>query len=112
MMLLRNHLLTYGAVYFLLAFLIQPCYVLSKASPTAVMEFAKFHLLEDDFLIVGHADKKSAHEMIFAIKQNTQLIDSMLLDVSDPRSLNYGQHLTREQVGQYSFSLSWTHCTV
>jgi diaminopimelate epimerase len=65
-----------------------------------MMEFAKFHLLENDFLIAGHPAQETSHKMIFAIKQNTRLIDDMLLDVSDPRSLNYGQHLTREQVGQ------------
>ena len=100
MMLTRNHVLTIGAVNVLLAFLLQTCHVSSNVSPTAAMEFAKFHLLENDFLIAGHAAQESTHKMIFAIKQNTELIDSMLLDVSDPRSLNYGQHLTRDQVGQ------------
>ena len=101
-----NHPLTYGVLNVLLAFLLQSCHVSSKVSPTAVMEFAKFHLLENDFLIAGPAAQETAHTMVFAIKQNTKLLESMLLDVSNPRSLNYGQHLTRDQVGRYSVSLS------
>jgi Pro-kumamolisin, activation domain len=97
---LKRSLLTCGIVNVFLAFLLQSCHVSSKVSPTVMMEFAKFHLLENDFLIAGHPAQETSHKMIFAIKQNTRLIDDMLLDVSDPRSLNYGQHLTREQVGQ------------
>jgi hypothetical protein len=38
-------------------------------------------------------------ELTFFIKQqNTALLESTLLDVSDPDSTNYGKHLTNQQV--------------
>ena len=73
-------------------------FVHSKDPADVVMEFAKFHLLEDDFVITGKAFQESSHKLIFAIKQNTDSLDSILDDVSNPRSLNYGRHLTRDQV--------------
>lgn len=72
--------------------------VKSQRTADAVMEFAKFHLLEDDFAITGRPSQETSHKLIFAIKQRTDLIDSILLEVSDPTNLNYGQHLTRNQV--------------
>ena len=66
----------------------------------AVMEFAKFHLLENDFTITGRPSQETKHTLVFAIKQNTERIESILFDVSDPRNANYGQHLTREQVSE------------
>jgi hypothetical protein len=73
------------------------------------MEFAKFHLLEDDFVINGRAIQETTHKLIFAIKQNTDSLDSILDDVSNPRSLNYGRHLTRDQVSQLDNSLSCSY---
>ena len=66
----------------------------------AVMEFAKFHLLEKDFLISGRPSQISEHKVVFAVKQNTEQVESILLEVSDPRSEYYGQHLSRDQVSQ------------
>lgn len=66
----------------------------------AVMEFAKFHLLENDFLIAGRPSQGTHHKVVFAIKQNTELIESILLEVSDPRNSKYGQHLSRDQVSK------------
>ena len=76
-------------------------FVHSKDPADVVMEFAKFHLLEDDFVITGRASQGTTHKLIFAIKQNTESLDSILNDVSDLRSVNYGQHLTRDQVSQF-----------
>jgi Pro-kumamolisin, activation domain len=84
-------------------------FVYSKDSADVVMEFAKFHLLEDDFVINGRAIQETTHKLIFAIKQNTDSLDSILDDVSNPRSLNYGRHLTRDQVSQLDNSLSCPH---
>ena len=69
-----------------------------QSAVNAVMEFAKFHLLENDFTITGRPSQETKHTVVFAINQNTELIESILFDVSDPRNENYGQHLTREQV--------------
>ena len=72
--------------------------VKSQRAADAIMEFAKFHLLEDDFTLTGRPSQETSHKLIFAIKQRTELIESILLEVSDPTNVNYGQHLTRDQV--------------
>lgn len=46
------------------------------------------------------ADGSELHEVVFAIKQrNLDLLDTILMEVSDPTNPRYGQHLTFEQVG-------------
>lgn len=70
----------------------------AKVPDEVVMEFAKFHLLEDSFVITGRPSQETSHKLIFAVKQNTDLLDKILLDVSEPFSANYGQHLSRDQV--------------
>lgn len=67
----------------------------------AIIEFAKFHLLENDFKITGVPDKLTAHKVIFAIKQNTELLDDFLTKSSDPTSESYGQHFNRNQVSSW-----------
>jgi Pro-kumamolisin, activation domain len=84
-------------------------FVHSKDPADVVMEFAKFHLLEDDFVITGKAFQETSHKLIFAIKQNTDSLDSILDDVSNPRSLNYGRHLTRDQVSHLYNCHSWNY---
>ena len=71
---------------------------LSRVADEVVMEFAKFHLLEDIFVITGRPSPETSHKLIFAVKQDTDLLDKILLDVSEPTSPNYGLHLSRDQV--------------
>ena len=66
----------------------------ARLADKVVMEFAKFHLLEDSFVITGRPSQETSHKLIFAVKQNTELLNEILLDVSDPFSENYGQHLS------------------
>ena len=72
--------------------------VKAQRAADAIMEFAKFHLLEDDFTLTGRPSQETSHKLVFAIKQRTELIESILMEVSDPANVNYGQHLTRDQV--------------
>ena len=72
--------------------------VKAQRAADAIMEFAKFHLLEDDFTLTGRPSQETSHKLVFAIKQRTELIESILMEVSDPANANYGQHLTRDQV--------------
>jgi len=47
----------------------------------------------------GLADKNHRLELVFAVKQqNLQLLEEVLLNVSDPRHEKYGQHLSNEEV--------------
>jgi len=70
---------------------------LSMISSKAEIEFAKFHLF-NDFVLSGRPSNLISHKVVFAIKQNTDNLDSMLLEVSDPSHEKYGHHLTRDQV--------------
>ncbi len=46
------------------------------------------------------------HTVIFAIKQrNTEHLEDMLMDVSDPSSKHYGRHWTRAEVGEFIANL-------
>jgi tripeptidyl-peptidase-1 len=47
------------------------------------------------------AEGTRMHEVMFAVKQrNLDVLDKILIEVSDPRSPLYGKHLTFEQVGK------------
>ena len=49
---------------------------------------------------VGH---DHSHEVIFSIRQkNMDKLTSILHDISDPHSPNYGQHWTRDEVADYT----------
>ena len=43
-------------------------------------------------------DSSTEIELIFAIKQKTDEIEKILIDVSDPKSPKYGQHLTKQEI--------------
>jgi tripeptidyl-peptidase I len=46
------------------------------------------------------------HEIVFVIKQrNMDILNTMLHDISNPESPNYGQHLTREQVTDMTMNI-------
>ena len=81
----------------------------SRLADEVVMEFAKFHLLEDIFVITGRPSPETSHKLIFAVKQDTDLLDKILLDVSVPNSPNYGLHLSRDQV---SLHMVYWQCTI
>ena len=51
---------------------------LSRVADEVVMEFAKFHLLEDIFVITGRPSPETSHKLIFAVKQDTDLLDKIL----------------------------------
>ena len=49
-----------------------------------------------------------SHEVIFAIKQkNMDKLTSILHDISNPYSPNYGQHWTRDEVVDLSIFFCW-----
>jgi tripeptidyl-peptidase I len=51
-------------------------------------------------------DSGFVHEVVFVIQQrNMDEVTRMLHDVSDPRSSNYGQHMTQEQVTKMTENL-------
>ena len=48
---------------------------------------------------VGAAPRSTNLEIVFAVKQqNTGALETLLLEISDPRHASYGQQLSREQV--------------
>ena len=48
---------------------------------------------------IGRPDDSYLHEVIFVIQsRNVDELTRIVDDVSDPESMNYGQHMTREQV--------------
>ena len=54
-----------------------------------------------------------AHELIFAVEQNNiDQLELALHDVSDPKSPNYGQHWSGEQVGAMTTNLKARDATV
>ena len=54
-----------------------------------------------DIMKQGRVHQDLSHEVIFAIKQkNMDELSSILHDVSDPSSPNYGQHWTRKEVSE------------
>jgi tripeptidyl-peptidase-1 len=61
----------------------------------------KHSCISHDYQQGARADSETILRLVFAIKQkNTQLLEKILLDVSDPKSRNYGRHLTFDQIGQ------------
>lgn len=49
------------------------------------------------------------HEVMFAIKQqNLENVHKILMDVSDPNNINYGKHLTREELASLTANLEAT----
>ena len=47
----------------------------------------------------GRVHQEQTHEIIFVMKQkNTDKLIRFLDDVSDPRSVNFGRHMTREEI--------------
>ena len=53
----------------------------------------------DDIVKKTRVHNEAIHEVIFVIKQrNMKELSRILDDVSDPLSINYGQHLSREEV--------------
>ena len=52
-----------------------------------------------DLINLGRPDDDYIHEVIFAIQsRNMDKLTRIVDDVSDPESVNYGQHMTREHV--------------
>jgi len=57
------------------------------------------HSMRDDYLKGARASTDTAHEVVFAVKQqNLDLLEKTLMDVSNPQSPKYGQYLSREAV--------------
>jgi hypothetical protein len=49
-----------------------------------------------DIVKGARVDSKRVHEVMFATKQlNMQELSEILLDISDPKSVNYGKHMTK-----------------
>ena len=56
-----------------------------------------------DVVKKGRVRRETSHEVIFAIKQkNMDELTSILHDISDPSSPNYGQHWTWEEVTEFT----------
>lgn len=57
--------------------------------------------LREDFTQLGQAVPTVEHEVIFVVKQkNLDKLETILYEVSDPKSPKYGNHLTRAQVAE------------
>ena len=53
----------------------------------------------DDITALGRVQHDFVHDVVFVIRQkNMDELTRILYDVSDPVSVNYGQHITREKV--------------
>jgi tripeptidyl-peptidase I len=60
----------------------------------------------DDLQRLNRVQADVVHEIIFVVKQrNMDVIETMLHDISNPESPNYGQHLTREQVTDMTINI-------
>lgn len=58
------------------------------------------HELREDFIQRSEANPEAYHEVVFAVKQkNTDALEKLFFEVSDPTSSKYGKFLTRKQVG-------------
>ena len=81
----------------------------SLADETRVLtETAIFPLLKS-YQILGKPSPDRSHKVVFALKQkNLQRVDSILDDVSDPTSANYGKYLTRDEVAQITMNTDAT----
>jgi len=63
------------------------------------MHDANSHVLRPDYKITGVSHPDTPHSVVFAVKpKNTEILDKVLHEVSDPASPKYGQHWTRQQV--------------
>lgn len=59
----------------------------------------------NDIKQIRRAQPTHTHEVIFAIKQaNLEIIHEKLMEISNPDSVNYGRHLTRDEVGELTSS--------
>ena len=53
----------------------------------------------NDLLKLGRVKRDYVHQIVFVVQQkNIDLLTNILHDVSDPESVNYGNHITRDQV--------------
>ena len=60
--------------------------------------------LRKDILKKERASGTITHEVVFAVQQkNIDKLTSILGDISDPESVNYGNHLTREEVQDLTY---------
>jgi tripeptidyl-peptidase-1 len=56
-----------------------------------------------DVQLLHQTPRDHLHEVIFSVKQqNLDLLDAVLLDVSDPKSPKYGNHWTADQVRDFT----------
>lgn len=54
-----------------------------------------------DLVVVHSSELSTVHELVFAIPQkNIDTLEKVLLDISDPSSINYAKHWTMEEVGK------------
>lgn len=54
---------------------------------------------------LSRANPDHNHKIIFVVKQNNiDELEKILIDVSDPKSVNYGKHWTREEVSKLTIS--------
>jgi hypothetical protein len=61
-------------------------------------EFAKI-TGRDDISKFHRAPRNLRHTVVFNSKfKNTELMESILLDISDPHSENYGKHLSQDEI--------------
>jgi tripeptidyl-peptidase-1 len=73
----------------------------TPAPALTMMETDRPTGLKDGWHVVGDSPRDTTLELVFAVK-NTRTgmaaLEEELLEVSDPRSARYGQHLTREEM--------------
>lgn len=72
-------------------------------------ESSKMHSRKDIHQL-DRVDHKHSHTVVFAVKQrNLEELEHVLLDVSDPRSANYGKHWSRDQIVQLTGNKEASH---
>jgi tripeptidyl-peptidase I len=83
------------------------CNAISITSDEKQKNFRKTHVFKESMPTLSSNDQTrfdrvgngSTHEVVFVIRQrNMEDLTRILHDISDPKSPNYGQHLSRDQV--------------
>lgn len=68
------------------------------------MEDAKLKY-RDDIKQLQRCNENNIHEIVIVVKKlNMDMIHNHLVDVSDPNSLNYGQHFTRQKIADITIN--------
>lgn len=71
------------------------------------------HHPRDDFTIVGFPKPSQLHDVVFAVKQqNLDTLNDFLMDVSNPKSSNYGRYMNRDAIANLTANVAGTKAVV